>query len=96
MNKDSIKYSHQEWDGDISEVVSDLILLGRACAGCLTPIGMTSNLEYAGVECYCKDELTPYLADAHDGIRWCNEDCLHKTHEDPTWPDLGALDISVK
>ena len=74
-----------------SEVMSDLVLRGRVCAGCQSSIGMSPNLEYAGVECFCKDELTPYLADAHDGLRWCNEDCLYNTHEDPTWPDLEEL-----
>ena len=80
----------------ISEVMSDLVFMGRVCAGCLSSIGMSPNLEYSGVECFCKDELTPYLADAHDGLRWCSEDCLHDTHEDPTWPDIGGLNICVK
>ena len=35
------------------------------------------------VSCYCKDEVAPFLAAAHVNVRWCNEDCLHSSHEVP-------------
>ena len=73
----------------ISEVIANLIFIGRACAGCLAP-------SFGGVPCFCLDELTGVLAEAHSRVRWCSEECLHETHEEPSWPDLGALDISVK
>ena len=73
----------------VSEVVAGLVFIGRACAGCLKPIGMSPNLEHGGISCFCIDELVGALAEAHARVRWCSEECLHRTHEEPSWPKIG-------
>ena len=96
MAKDNRPPGRIEEKDYISEVVAGLVFIGRACAGCLKPIGMSPNLEHEGIPCFCIDELVGALAEAHRRIRWCSEECLHRTHEQPSWPKIGDRDISVK
>lgn len=52
-------------------------LEGLYCLGCEAPI-------YGeGWHCYCYEELEGAASLAHVGIRWCTEECLHRTHEEP-------------
>ena len=56
---------------------------GLYCLGCETPI------VGEGFPCYCNEELG---MDAHVDIRWCTEECLHNTHEEPEY--IGREGVS--
>lgn len=73
--------SRNEVSDTVSEVIGELIFLGKICNGCLAAV------EGEGFPCYCIDELGPILRDAHVKLRWCSEDCLIRTHNEPVWPE---------
>ena len=56
---------------------------GLYCLGCEAPI------VGEGIHCYCDEELG---MDAHVDIRWCTEECLHNTHEEPEY--IGSEGVS--
>ena len=60
-------------------------LEGLYCLGCeILIIGQ-------GTVCYCSEELD---MDAHINIRWCTEECLIRTHEEPIYLDIDGVSWS--
>ena len=70
--------NYKSYHTAVEEVAYD-ITEGLRCAGCEVILIGDKVLG-----CFCKDELIPVLAAAHENLRWHNEDCLIENHEDPT------------
>ena len=70
---------NEEYENLATTEVALGTLEGLYCLGCEKLI--IGN----GYPCYCKDELEGILAISHINFRWCTEECLHRTHEEPVF-----------
>ena len=74
---------NEEYENLATTEVAYGTLEGTYCLGC------EKLIIGKGYPCYCDEELG---MKAHVGIRWCTEDCLHRTHEEPVF--IGPEGVS--